>query len=187
MSLPTNFLMRAANGKTVEIPSVGFGTWAAGMSLSEERQASTDIYLGGTGWCKDATLAALKAGYRHLDCAWMYGVNEEIGAAIRESGIPREEIFVTTKFWPHFAAPENVEICLDLCLKEMGLDYVDLWLAHWPYAAKPISREALLNAKGGPGASPESTAQLIEGGKPVIDWEHTSTNLAKKSGKLIRQ
>jgi diketogulonate reductase-like aldo/keto reductase len=59
----------------------------------------------------------------------MYGVNEEIGAAIRESGIPREEIFITSKFWPHFAAPENVEICLDICLKEMGLDYVDLWLA----------------------------------------------------------
>jgi diketogulonate reductase-like aldo/keto reductase len=63
----------------------------------------------------------------------VYGVNDEIGAAIRESGIPREEIFVTTKFWPHFAAPGNVEICLDICLKEIGLDYVDLWLAQYAY------------------------------------------------------
>ena len=57
-------------------------------------------------------------------------VDEEIGAAIKESGIPRSEIFVTTKFWPHFGDPENVELCLDICLKQMGLDYVDLYLAH---------------------------------------------------------
>lgn len=59
-----------------------------------------------------------------------YGVDEEVGAAIRESGIPRSEIFITSKFWPHFAAPENVELCLDQVLKNMGLDYVDLFLAH---------------------------------------------------------
>ncbi|KAE9369403.1 Aldo/keto reductase [Stipitochalara longipes BDJ] len=124
MSLPTHFPIRAPGGKTIQIPSVGFGTWASG-----------------------SILVALKAGYRHLDCAWAYGVNGDVGAAIKESGIPREELFITTKFWPHFAAPENIEICLDLCLKEMGLDYVDLWLAHWPFAIKPISREALLKAK----------------------------------------
>jgi diketogulonate reductase-like aldo/keto reductase len=100
----------------------------------------------------------------------MYGVNQEIGEAIKESGIPRAEVFVTTKFWPHLAAPENVELCLDICLKEMGLDYVDLYLAHWPYASKPISRIAL------------EKAIAMEGGKPVIDWEHTSTNIAGLKG-----
>lgn len=139
------------------------------------------------GWCKDATLAALKAGYRHLDCAWAYGVNEEIGQAIKESGIPRSEIFVTTKFWPHFAAPENVELCLDICLREMGLEYVDLWLAHWPYAAKPVSRAALEKAKGGATRSDEDKGQLIDSdtGKPVIDWEHSAKNIAELSGRLL--
>ncbi|KIY04127.1 uncharacterized protein Z520_00819 [Fonsecaea multimorphosa CBS 102226] len=130
MALPTHFPLQITGGKTVQIPSIGFGTWGG----------------GNPEWCKDATLTALKLGYRHLDCAWMYGVDEEVGAAIRESGIPRSELFITTKFWPHFSAPENVELCLDQCLKRMGLDYVDLFLAHWPVAFKPISRDALENA-----------------------------------------
>ena len=89
MSLPKSFDLKAADGKTIQIPSVGFGTWAS----------------GDTSWAKDSVLTALKEGYRHLDCAWMYGVDEPIGAAIKESGIPREEIFVTTKvrFSPHAA------------------------------------------------------------------------------------
>lgn len=81
MSLPKTFSLRGANGKTFKIPSVGYGTWASGE----------------TSWAKDATLTALKEGYRHLDCAWMYGVDEPVGEAIKESRIPREEIFVTTK------------------------------------------------------------------------------------------
>ena len=81
MSLPKSFDLKAADGKTIQIPSVGFGTWAS----------------GDTSWAKDSVLTALKEGYRHLDCAWMYGVDEPIGAAIKESGIPRGEIFVTTK------------------------------------------------------------------------------------------
>lgn len=166
MSLLKSFPIKVQGGKTVDIPSVGFGTWAA----------------EGTGWCKDSVLTALKAGYRHLDCAWMYGVDQEIGQAIRESGVPRSEIFITTKFWPHFA-PDNVELCLDLCLKQMGLDYVDLFLAHWPYASKPISREALENAKAGPARSSEEKGQMIVDDKPVINWEHTSENIAKQKGK----
>lgn len=89
---------------------------------------------------------------------------------------------MTSKFWPHFADPENVELGLDIILKQMGLDYIDLYLAHWPYAAKPISRGALVNAKTGSGSSPEEKGQLIKDGKPVIDWEHTSTNIARQAG-----
>lgn len=92
---------------------------------------------------------------------------------------------MTTKFWPHFAAPENVELGLDLCLKGMGLEYVDLFLAHWPYAAKPISREALEKAKGGPSRSAEEKGQLMEDGKPVKDWEHTSANIAEQAGTFL--
>lgn len=89
---------------------------------------------------------------------------------------------MTSKFWPHFAAPENVELCLDLILKGMGLDYLDLYLAHWPYAAVPISKEALKSSKAGPKATAEEKGMLEEDGKPVVDWEHTSTNIAKIAG-----
>ncbi|CAH0047336.1 unnamed protein product [Clonostachys solani] len=169
MSLPTHFPLKVEGGKFVQIPSVGYGTWAAGEK----------------GWCKDATLAALKAGYRHLDCAWMYGVDEEVGAAIRESGIPRSELFITSKFWPNFAAPENVEICLNHSLKLMGLDYVDLFLAHWPVAFEPISREALENATTGPEATSTQRGIKTHPGTddPVMDWAHISENLTSQAGK----
>lgn len=117
-------------------------------------------------------------------------VDAEIGAAIRESGIPRSELFITTKFWPHFAAPENVELCLDLSLKKMGLDYVDLYLAHWPHAEKAISREALESARADSTASKADRGILTQSkngneNSPVIDWEHTSGNLAKLAGIII--
>lgn len=112
-------------------------------------------------------------------------MDEEVGAAIKESGIPRSEIFVTSKFWPHFAAPENVELCLDLVLKNMGLDYVDLFLAHWPCAFEPISREALEKSVTGPDASnaDKGIKEDPKTGKTVVDWKHTSTNLASQEGK----
>ncbi|KAK5116625.1 hypothetical protein LTR62_007299 [Meristemomyces frigidus] len=167
MSLPKRFPLRVANGKTIEIPSVGYGTWASGEN----------------SWAKDAVAEALKAGYRHLDCAWMYGVDEPIGEAIKGSGVPREEIFITSKFWPHFGHPDNVELCLDKILKNMGLDYIDLYLAHWPCVWKPISREALQNAKSFHNAT--SKDRGIAGGEddpPQIDWEHTTSNLASRAG-----
>ncbi|KAI9791526.1 MAG: hypothetical protein M1833_001510 [Piccolia ochrophora] len=165
MSLPQKYPMRVAHDETVQVPSVGFGTWAA-----DESQ-----------WAKDATLAALKAGYRHLDCAWKYGVDQAIGTAIRESGIPRSEIFITTKFWPHFAAPHNVAKCLDLVLDNMGLDYVDLYLAHWPVAFQAASY--IDSAK----AYPTSTAREIgvgtdETGKEVVDLQHSCRNIAEAGG-----
>ena len=89
---------------------------------------------------------------------------------------------MTSKFWSNFAAPENVEICLDICLKEMGLEYVDLWLAHWPNAVNALPREALLKARAGSGATPEDEGQMYENGAPIIDWEHTSANIAKQCG-----
>jgi predicted aldo/keto reductase-like oxidoreductase len=107
-----------------------------------------------------------------------------VGAAIRESGIPRSEIFVTTKIWPHFAAPENVELCLDQCLEKMGLDYVDLLLMHWPVAFKPISREALEAADRDKNASKVQKGMQVHPGtdNPIIDWEHSCANIASQTG-----
>lgn len=166
MSLPKTAVLKTANEKTIAIPTVGFGTWASGKQV----------------WAKDSVLEALKQGYRHLDCAWMYGVDGPVGQAIRESGIPREEIFVTSKFWPHFGHPDNVELCLDKILEAMGLDYLDLYLAHWPTVWKPASREALQKSFSGPDASREDKGQVYEDDKPVMDWEHCTKNIAEKMG-----
>jgi 2,5-diketo-D-gluconate reductase A len=93
----------------VEMPLVGFGTWEA------------------TG---DDTLRALEAGYRHIDTATMYGNEDQIGRALRDSGLPRNDVFVTTKLPPDNAGRERETI--DASLEALGIDYVDLWLIHWP-------------------------------------------------------
>lgn len=81
-----------------------------------------------------AVTAALEAGYRLLDTASSYGNEEAVGAAIKKSGIPREELFVTTKLWVQDApAEENTKHAFDASLRKLGLDYVDLYLIHQPF------------------------------------------------------
>ncbi|SCU93277.1 LAMI_0E13806g1_1 [Lachancea mirantina] len=99
------------------IPAVGLGTW---------RSTEDEGY--------DSTLAALKAGYRHIDDAAIYLNEAAVGRAIRDSGVPRAEIFVTTKLWG--TQHRNPQEALDESLKRLGLDYVDLYLMHWPVAFK---------------------------------------------------
>jgi diketogulonate reductase-like aldo/keto reductase len=96
------------------IPRLGLGVWQA-------RAGAT---------CEAAVLAALEVGYRLIDTAAMYGNEESVGAAIRKSGIPREEIFVTTKLWN--SDHVNPERALDTSLRKLKLDYVDLYLIHYP-------------------------------------------------------
>lgn len=96
------------------IPRLGLGVWQAG---------------GGT---KKAVLTALQAGYRHIDTASIYGNEAAVGAAIAESGIPREELFVTTKLWNQDQGYERALLALGASLKKLRLDYVDLYLLHWP-------------------------------------------------------
>ncbi|OAL34591.1 hypothetical protein AYO20_06221 [Fonsecaea nubica] len=99
-----------------EIPALGFGTW------QDE------------GAQYEACLKALQVGYRHIDTARVYGTEAAVGRAIRDSGIPRKEIFVTTKLWNTDHHPDDVEVSLDASLKDLGVDYVDLYLLHWPVA-----------------------------------------------------
>jgi diketogulonate reductase-like aldo/keto reductase len=95
------------------MPLLGFGTWQI-----TDSDAVT------------ATAAALDAGYRHLDTATVYGNEGEVGQALRDSGVSREDVFVTTKFPPNRAGQERATLQQSLDL--LGTDYVDLWLIHWP-------------------------------------------------------
>lgn len=79
----------------------------------------------------DVTLTALEAGYRHLDTAKVYGNEEGVGRAIRASGVPREELFVTTKLWNDAQAFDDAIAACEASLERLGLDYVDLYLVHW--------------------------------------------------------
>jgi diketogulonate reductase-like aldo/keto reductase len=96
------------------IPQVGLGVWQAG---------------GGT---KKAVIAALQAGYRHVDTARIYGNEANVAQAIRESGIPREEVFITTKLWNQDQGYDKALAAFEASLLRMKLDYVDLYLLHWP-------------------------------------------------------
>ncbi|MGH9281195.1 MAG: aldo/keto reductase [Acidimicrobiales bacterium] len=112
---------------TGAMPLLGFGTW--------QMQG---------GECERAVRVALEVGYRHIDTATIYRNEREVGRAIRESGVPREEVFVTTKLPPREAGRERKT--LDASLRALGMDYVDLWLVHWlpeDGVGLPIWRELL--------------------------------------------
>jgi diketogulonate reductase-like aldo/keto reductase len=93
------------------MPLLGFGTWQITGSQ-----------------CYDAVRAALDAGYRHLDTAMVYRNEEEVGRALADSGVPREQVFVTTKVPPNARDPRQT---LEDSLRMLGTDAVDLWLIHW--------------------------------------------------------
>jgi len=84
----------------------------------------------------DVVKYALKVGYRHIDTASIYGNERGVGIAIRESGIPREEIFITTKVWNSDQGYNKTITAFERSLKLLGLDYIDLYLVHWPVKEK---------------------------------------------------
>lgn len=115
----------------VEIPVVGFGTWQ-----TPNGQVA-----------KDAVLAALNAGYRHIDTAAAYGNETSVGEAIKASGVKRDELFVTTKLWNSDHGYENAKKAIDKSLENLGLDYLDLYLIHWPNPAAMRENWAELNTE----------------------------------------
>ena len=106
------------------IPAFGLGTW---------KSPKGEVYA--------AVKEALTVGYRHIDAAWIYLNEEEVGKGITESlesgVLSREDLFVTSKLWNSFHKPEDVETGCQESLKALGLEYLDLYLIHWPVAFKP--------------------------------------------------
>ncbi len=137
----------------VEMPILGFGVYQ--IPVEETEQAVTD---------------ALAAGYRLLDTAASYGNEEAVGRAIRNSGVPREDLFVTTKLYVQDApAEENTKRAFETSLNKLGLDYLDLYLMHQPYgdvygqwrAMEALNREGLTKAIGVANFYPDRLLDLI--------------------------
>ncbi|MFD1430714.1 MULTISPECIES: aldo/keto reductase [Lacticaseibacillus] len=103
----------------VEIPKVGFGTW--------------QIPNGQKAY--DAVADALRAGYRHIDTAFAYGNEESVGAAIKDSGLARKDVFITSKLPAEVKDAKKVEGYFNQTIQNLGVDYLDLWLIHapWPW------------------------------------------------------
>lgn len=114
-----------------KIPAIGFGVFM----------------IPNDGPTYDAVLQALKAGYRHIDTAAAYFNEEDVGKAVRDSGIPREEIFITSKLWLQDHGYEEAKKGIARSLRKLGLDYIDLYLIHQPYGDVAGAWKAMEEAK----------------------------------------
>jgi 2,5-diketo-D-gluconate reductase B len=122
--------MRNVNVGNAAIPAIGFGTY--GMSAA-------DVYR--------VVPAALSAGFRHIDTAQVYRNEGEIGECVAASGVPRSEIFLTTKVWVSNYSERNFEASVNESLRKLKTDYIDLLLLHWPGSDVPLAEQiAGLNA-----------------------------------------
>ncbi|KAI1099601.1 Aldo/keto reductase [Jackrogersella minutella] len=158
MTTPTNKKTFTLNNG-VKIPALGFGTFAN---------------EGATGETYKAVTYALEVGYRHLDCAWFYKNEAEVGSALRDflaknPSVKREDIFICTKVWNHLHEPDEVKWSLDNSLQNFGLDYIDLFLVHWPIAAEhddknmpKIGSDGKYIIKKGLTENPEPTWRAME-------------------------
>ncbi|KAL7423039.1 hypothetical protein Q5752_002338 [Cryptotrichosporon argae] len=124
MSAPTSFKLNTG----ASIPAIGLGTWQAKP-----------------GEVREAVKYALQNGYKHIDAALCYGNEDEVGAGITDAGVDRADIFLTSKLWCTYH--DRVEECLDITLKSLRTDYVDLYLVHWPIRTVPNGTHPLFPTK----------------------------------------
>ncbi|KAK9434252.1 NADP-dependent oxidoreductase domain-containing protein [Lipomyces doorenjongii] len=139
---PTEKYFMLNSGAT--IPAIGLGTW-----LSEPEQV------------KNAVKEALTIGYRHIDTATIYGNEDSIGDAIQESGVPRSEIFLSSKLWCNSHRPEDVLPALSKSLEKLKTDYLDMYYMHWPVALKPGPELFLKDENGHGVADPLGTDYVV--------------------------
>ena len=137
----------------VQMPILGFGVYQ--IPAEQTEQAVTD---------------ALAAGYRHIDTAAAYGNEEAVGRAIKSSGIPRDELFVTTKLWVSDSGEDAARRALETSLQRLGLDHLDLYLIHQPYgdyygswrAMQDLHRQSVIKAIGVSNFHPDRLVDLID-------------------------
>jgi 2,5-diketo-D-gluconate reductase A len=137
----------------VRIPILGFGVYQ--IPAEQTEQAVTD---------------ALAAGYRHIDTAAAYANEEAVGRAIENSGIPREELFVTTKLWVSDAGEDRAKRAFEKSLQRLGLDHLDLYLIHQPFgdyygswrAMEQLHREGVIKAIGVSNFYPDRLVDLVD-------------------------
>ncbi|TDZ74995.1 D/L-glyceraldehyde reductase [Colletotrichum trifolii] len=151
-----SFGNKAKLNSGAEIPTLGYGTWQ-----SSPGEVSVGIF------------EALKAGYRHLDLAKIYQNQPEVAEGLKKAfaeipGLKREDIFITSKLWNNNHRPENVEAALDETLKELGLDYLDLYLIHWPVAFKKKGDELFPKANDNE-VELDQEVSLVDTWKALID------------------
>ena len=115
----------------VDIPNIGFGTWR----VPESEQ------------CVESVLTALDCGYRHIDTAYFYKNEKSVGQAIKESGIHRDDIFVTSKLWNNFRGYDETIAAFEQSLENLDTDHLDLYLIHWPNPVKYRDNWEALNAE----------------------------------------
>ncbi|KAI0036420.1 Aldo/keto reductase [Vararia minispora EC-137] len=128
-----------------EMPALAFGTWQ----------------LQGEELKNAVTFAIREAGFRHIDCAWGYGNEAVVGEGIRAAGVPREQLFITSKLWGTWH--RRVEEGLDESLRKLGLDYLDLYLMHWPIALNPNASNDLIPVR------PDGKRDI------ALDWDIRNT------------
>jgi len=157
LSIPT---MTLANG--VKMPVLGFGTFTLKGEVGEKSVAT-----------------ALALGYRLIDTAAIYGNEEAVGAAIKKSGIDRASLFITTKLWESDSGYANAKKAFEVSRKKLGVDYVDLYLIHWPRgdikgswkAMEELYEAGKIKAIGVSNFEPEQLAELMKTAriKPMVN------------------
>ncbi|WP_141604054.1 aldo/keto reductase [Terrilactibacillus laevilacticus] len=165
----------------VEMPILGFGVF----QVPELAQ------------CEQAVSDALEAGYRLIDTAAAYFNEEAVGAAIKKSGIPREELFITTKLWIQDAGYENAKKAFDVSLKKLGLDYLDLYLIHQPFndyygswrVMEELYKEGRIRAIGVSNFYPDRLADLILNSEvvPAVNQVETHPFFQQKEAKKVME
>lgn len=115
----------------VKIPCIGYGTW---------QTPTGDV-------AKNSVKSAIELGYRHIDTAFAYGNETDVGAGIKVSGVKREDIFVTTKHWITERGYEKTIKAVETSLNNLGIDYMDLYLIHWPCVEKVSPEWKQINAE----------------------------------------
>ncbi|CAK9787048.1 putative aldehyde reductase i [Cutaneotrichosporon oleaginosum] len=130
-----------------KLPAIGLGTWQSPK-----------------GEVAKAVEHALKNGYKHIDCAWAYGNEAEVGEGIKKAGLPRDQFWITSKLFELHHHPEHVSLAIKDTLKNLGLEYLDLYLLHWNINWQVDAPEGVLPTR-------EHTVKSEKSGKVLLDVE----------------